>query len=105
MVEEGKGFELELEMGEGLMDEENWEREEREEVIENSRSEGRRGVRRRPENQPRREVELGMRRRREVVLIWPEVSRKEEEVRKPVTVARRVWEVSEESSERLREVT
>jgi hypothetical protein len=46
-----------------------------------------------------------MRRRREVVLIVPEVLWKEEEVRKPVTVATRVWEVSEESSERLRGVT
>lgn len=87
------------------MGEESSEREEREEVMENSRREGRMGVRRRPENQPRREVELGMRRRTEEALIFPEVSWKEEEVRKPVTVARRVWEVSAESSVRLRGVT
>lgn len=42
-----------------------------------------------------------MRRRRVVALISPEGERKEEVVRKPVTVARRVGVVSEESSERL----
>jgi hypothetical protein len=52
--EEEKEFELESELG--LMAEENWERDERDEVMVNSRSDGRRGVRRRPENQPRREV-------------------------------------------------
>lgn len=94
------------EFEEGLIVEENWERDEREEVVLNSRSEGRRGVRRRPENQPMREVELGIRRRSEAVLIEPEVSWKEEEVRKPVMVARRVGELSsDESSERLSGVT
>lgn len=55
--EEGEDDEEGFELGLGLMVEENWEREERDEVIENSRREGRRGERRRPENQPRREEE------------------------------------------------
>lgn len=55
--EEGEDDEEGFELGLGLMVEENWEREERDEVIENSRREGRRGERRRPENQPSREEE------------------------------------------------
>ena len=80
--------------------EENWEREEREEVTENSRMEGRRGERRRAENQPSRGEEVGREEGRTV----PEESWKEGEVRKPVTMARRVAEeeVSSSSSERVR---
>lgn len=63
-----------MEFGEFWTWNDNSKFEEREEVTEDSRMEGRRGVFRRPENHPMRVVEGGRRRRREGRLILPKES-------------------------------